>query len=247
MLFKKKSRPVDVMSLDMNKIVEESGLKHVAIIMDGNGRWAKTRGLVRQAGHGVGAKTFKSTVTLCKQFGINTVTVYAFSTENWKRPEAEVKEIMRLLDVYIKEAEDENDIHKSKYVFLGNKDRLGDELKEKCIYLENFTKDNPLTVNIALNYGGRDEIVHAVNSLIAEGKTEISEDDISANLYTSASPEPDLIIRTGGEYRISNFLMWQSAYSELYFTDCLWPDFNEAELRRAIVEYSNRQRRFGGV
>lgn len=245
MFFKKKRQAAD--SSDIRKIVEESGLSHIAFIMDGNGRWAKKRGLVRQAGHGVGAQTFKKVVTLCKDFGIKTVTVYAFSTENWKRPEAEVAEIMRLLDVYIKTAEDENDVHKARYIFLGDKGALSPELREKCIYLENFTRDNPITVNIALNYGGRDEIVHAVNSLIAEGRTEISEDDISSRLYTFESPEPDLIVRTGGEYRVSNFLMWQSAYSEFYFTDCLWPDFGEDELRRAIIEFSRRQRRYGGV
>lgn len=243
MFFKKNKQS----ETDIIKTVEESGLKHIAFIMDGNGRWAKKRGLPRQAGHGVGAQTFKNIVTLCKNFGITTVTVYAFSTENWKRPEVEVTEIMRLLDVYIKTAEEENDVHKARYIFLGDKSALSPELREKCIYLENFTRDNPITVNIALNYGGRDEIVHAVNSLIAEGKSVITEEDISSRLYSFESVDPDLIVRTGGEYRISNFLMWQSAYSEFYFTDCLWPDFGEDELRKAIIEFSRRQRRFGGI
>ncbi|MDD6094988.1 MAG: polyprenyl diphosphate synthase [Clostridia bacterium] len=231
----------------MRRTVSQSGLRHIAFIMDGNGRWARRRALPREAGHSVGTKTFKKTVTLCRDYGITTVTTYAFSTENWKRPEKEISEIMRLLDVYIKEAEDDNEKNKIRYIFLGEKSRLGDELREKCEYLENLTKDNTLVLNIALNYGGRDEIVRTVNKLIAEGKKEITEDDISANLFTRLSPDPDLIVRTGGEYRLSNFLMWQSAYSELYFTDCLWPDYNETELRRAIVEFSKRQRRFGGV
>ncbi len=243
-------KETDVMSLtveEMKKIVSESGLRHIAFIMDGNGRWAKKRALPREAGHGVGTKTFKKTVTLCRDYGISTVTTYAFSTENWKRPEREVTEIMRLLDVYIKEAEDDNEKNRIRYIFLGDKERLGDALREKCEYLENLTRDNSLVLNIALNYGGRDEIVRVVNKLIEDGKKEITEKDISDNLFTRLSPDPDLIVRTGGEYRLSNFLMWQSAYSELYFTDCLWPDYDEKELREAIIEFAGRQRRFGGV
>lgn len=232
---------------DMKKIVADSGIKHIAFIMDGNGRWARAKGLPREAGHGVGVKAFKNAVTLCRDWGITTVTTYAFSTENWKRPPQEIREIMRLLDVYIKEAEDDNDKNRIRYIFLGNKDRLGEELAEKCRYLENITKDNSLILNIALNYGARDEIVSAVNSLIAEGKAEITEEDISSHLYTRESCDPDLIVRTGGEIRLSNFLLWQSQYSELYFTDCLWPDFNEEELIASIVEFSKRKRRYGGV
>ncbi|MBQ4066713.1 MAG: di-trans,poly-cis-decaprenylcistransferase [Clostridia bacterium] len=231
----------------MKKIVADSGIKHIAFIMDGNGRWARAKGLPREAGHGVGVKAFKNAVTLCRDWGITTVTTYAFSTENWKRPPQEIREIMRLLDVYIKEAEDDNDKNRIRYIFLGNKDRLGEELAEKCRYLENITKDNSLILNIALNYGARDEIVSAVNSLIAEGKAEITEEDISSHLYTRESCDPDLIVRTGGEIRLSNFLLWQSQYSELYFTDCLWPDFNEEELIASIVEFSKRKRRYGGV
>lgn len=232
---------------DMRKLVADSHLNHIAFIMDGNGRWAKKRALPREAGHGVGTKTFKKTVTLCKDYGISTVTTYAFSTENWKRPEKEVTEIMRLLDTYIKEAEEDNEKNRIRYIFLGDKEKLGDALREKCEYLEKLTADNSLVLNIALNYGGRDEIVRTVNRLVSQGKTEITEEDISSNLYTRLSPDPDLIVRTGGEYRLSNFLMWQSAYSELYFTDCLWPDYGEDELKKAIVEFSRRQRRFGGV
>ncbi len=232
---------------EMPKVVADAGITHIAFIMDGNGRWARAKGLPREAGHGVGVKAFKKAVTLCRDWGIKTVTTYAFSTENWKRPPQEVKEIMRLLDVYIKEAEDDNEENKIRYIFLGDKARLGEELADKCRYLENLTKDNTLILNIALNYGGRDELVHAVNSLIAEGKTSVTEEDISSRLYTKESPDPDLIVRTGGEIRLSNFLLWQSQYSELYFTDCLWPDFDEKELIRSIVEFSKRKRRYGGV
>ena len=246
MIFKsKKTTPEE--EIDIKELVAASGLSHIAFIMDGNGRWAQKRGLPREAGHGVGVKAFKNTVTLCRDWGIKTVTTYAFSTENWKRPPQEVTEIMRLLDVYIKEAEDDNEKNRIRYIFLGDKERLGDALREKCEYLENLTKDNTLILNIALNYGGRAEIVNAVNSLIKEGKTEISEEDIQRKLYTAESPDPDLIVRTGGEVRLSNFLMWQSQYSELYFSDCLWPDYGEEELRRAIIEFSKRKRRYGGV
>ena len=246
MIFKsKKTTPEQ--EIDIKELVKASGLSHIAFIMDGNGRWAQKRGLPREAGHGVGVKAFKNTVTLCRDWGIKTVTTYAFSTENWKRPVQEVTEIMRLLDVYIKEAEDDNDKNRIRYIFLGDKERLGDALREKCEYLENLTRDNTLILNIALNYGGRAEIVNAVNSLIKEGKTEITEEDISSKLYTCESPDPDLIVRTGGEFRLSNFLMWQSQYSELYFSDCLWPDYGEEELERAIIEFSKRKRRYGGV
>ncbi len=248
MLFRKKNtQDIDYMSLDMKKVVSDASLSHIAFIMDGNGRWATNKGLPREAGHKVGAATFKKIVSLCNEYGIKTVTTYAFSTENWSRPKNEVSEIMRLLDSYIKEAEDDNEKNKIRYIFLGAKERLGDELKEKCEYLERLTENNSITLNIALNYGGRDEIVHAVNTLIAQGKTQVTEEDISAHLYTYQSPDADLIVRPGGEYRLSNFLMWQSAYSELYFTPCLWPDFDELELRKSIVEFSKRKRRFGGV
>lgn len=246
MLFKKK-KAENVLGVDMKRVVSDSGIRHVAFIMDGNGRWAQAKGLPREAGHGVGAKTFKKAVTLCRDWGIKTVTTYAFSTENWKRPPQEVREIMRLLDEYIKEAKDDNEKNHIRYVFLGDKKALGKELEDKCLYLEDLTKDNSLTLNIALNYGSRSELTSAVNALIAEGKTAVTEDDITKKLYTKDSPDPDLIVRTGGEVRLSNFLLWQCQYSELYFTDCLWPDFNEDELRRSIIEFSKRKRRYGGV
>lgn len=246
MFFKKKNFAADIMSADINKVVKDTGLTHIAFIMDGNGRWATAKGLPREAGHSVGVKTFKKTVSRCRDYGIKTVTTYAFSTENWKRPENEIREIMRLLDTYIKEAEDDNEKNRIRYIFLGDKSRLDPRLSEKCSYLENLTRDNPLTLNIALNYGGRSEITQACNALIAKGNA-VTEEDISDMLYTRESPDPDLIVRTGGEYRLSNFLLWQAAYAELYFTDCLWPDYDDIELRRAILEFSKRKRRFGGV
>ncbi len=232
---------------DIAELVKKSELHHIAFIMDGNGRWAKKRALPREAGHSVGASAFKKVIRYCGDIGINTITVYAFSTENWKRPEREVREIMRLLDEYITDANDEKDENKIRFYFLGDKSALGEEFKERCQRLEEITKGYKKVLNVALNYGGRAEIVHAINALIAEGKTSVTEDDISAHLYTSASPDPDLIVRTGNEFRLSNFLMWQSAYSELYFTECLWPDMDSKEVDRAVIEFSKRRRRYGGV
>lgn len=246
-MFFKKRTPALLSTEEMRELCRKCRLSHIAFIMDGNGRWATRRGLPREAGHRQGAKVFKSTVTLCRDWGIETVTAYAFSTENWKRPKSEVGEIMRLLDSYIKEAEDDNEKNKIRYIFLGDKARLGDELREKCEYLEKISADNRLTLNIALNYGGRDEILHAVNALIDEGRRNITEEDISSHLYTAASPDPDLVVRTSGEYRISNFLLWQSAYSEYYFADCMWPELDEGELQRAVIDFSKRGRRFGDV
>lgn len=233
--------------VDIEKVVKESGLHHIAFIMDGNGRWAKKRSLPREAGHPVGAQTFKKVVRHCGDVGIDVVTVYAFSTENWSRPKTEVDAIMKLLDEYIDTAEKGDEENHIKYVFLGEKDALGEELANKCCELERLTENNRLLLNIALNYGGRAEIVHAVNSLISEGKTHICEKDISEHVYTSHCADPDLIVRTAGEMRTSNFLLWQSAYSEYYFTDVLWPDFNEDEVDKAIIAFSKRKRRFGGV
>lgn len=233
MLFKKKK-----------DIVVDKGLKHIAFIMDGNGRWAKKRALPRQAGHKAGATAFEKTIDLCHKMGINYVTVYAFSTENWSRPKNEVDAIMNLLDSYIERAKEHPDV---RYIFLGDKSVLESELREKMLKLEQDSQDNKLVLNIAFNYGGRAEIVNACNQLIKEGKTVVSEEDISKKLYTVASPDPDLIVRTANEYRISNFLLWQCAYSEFYFTKALWPDFNEAELIKAIESFNNRKRRYGGL
>ena len=222
-------------------------LSHIAFIMDGNGRWAKKRAMPREYGHKVGAGVFKELIRYCGDIGIKYVTVYAFSTENWKRSEREVSAIMKLLDEYIKEAETSRDGNELRVRFLGDLSRLPEELSAQAMRLEELTKDHPKTVNIALNYGGRAEIVTAVNKLIAEGAQNITEDDIARNIYTFDMPDPDLIVRTGGEYRLSNFLMWQSAYSELYFTDTLWPDMKPEDVDKAVDEFYRRTRRFGGV
>ncbi len=222
-------------------------LRHIAFIMDGNGRWAKKRLMPREYGHKVGAETFKNIVKYCRTLDIEAVTVYAFSTENWKRPEREVNAIMALfsdyLDVAIKDMMKEN----VRIVFLGDKSVFPNDLRKKMEQTEDESKNNKYILNVGINYGGRDEIVNAVNLCIKEGMTKITEDDITERLYTKASPMPDLIVRTGGEYRISNFLMWQSAYSELYFTDVLWPDFSSEDVDRAIEVFNSRNRRYGGV
>ncbi|MBQ4043253.1 MAG: di-trans,poly-cis-decaprenylcistransferase [Clostridia bacterium] len=228
-------------------LVQLTGLRHIAFIMDGNGRWATHRALPREAGHKAGAETFKNVVRLCGDIGIEAVTVYAFSTENWKRPAGEVNAIMRLLDSFIKDAEEANDENNIRYVFLGDKYGLNPALAEKCIALENLTANNRFLLNIALNYGGRAEITTAVRKLVLDGKTDVTEADVSEALYTAHCPDPDLIVRTAGEYRLSNFLLWQSAYAELYFTDTLWPDFTLEDLYQAVLDFSKRKRRYGSI
>ena len=212
---------------------------HIGIIMDGNGRWAKKRGLPRQAGHPVGAETFRTISTYCKDIGIKYLTVYAFSTENWKRPAEEVNAINGLLKLI------SEDIVLN---FLGDTSVYGDDIKSLIDETSKMNTDHcKLICNIAINYGGRAEIVNAVNKLIKNGAESVTEDDISGALYTSGQPEPDLIIRTGGEYRTSNFLMWQGAYSEWYFTPTLWPDFKPSDIDKAIEDFNKRNRRYGGV
>jgi undecaprenyl diphosphate synthase len=220
---------------------------HIAFIMDGNGRWAKKRGMPREYGHIKGAEKFKEVVRHCGDIGINTVTVYAFSTENWHRPENEVSALMKLLSQYIEGAQSELSENKIRFIFLGDKSALPEDLRIKAESLERASKDYTLTLNIALNYGGRAELVHAFNSLIKEGKTEITEKDISSHLYTKDSPDPDLIVRTGGDYRISNFLLYQAAYAELCFTKTLWPDLTNREIDEIVEDFSSRHRRFGGL
>ena len=220
-------------------------LKHIAFIMDGNGRWAKRRAMPRNYGHKQGAKALEKVIEACRDFGIKVVTVYAFSTENWSRPKSEVDALMELLDSYIENTKNRDD--NIRIVFIGDKSVVSDELKNKMIELEKQTKDRENIFNIAFNYGGRAEIVHACNELLKAGKTEVTEEDISSNIYTSHCPDPDLIIRTANEQRISNFLIWQCAYSEFYFTKVLWPDFNKKELYNAIIDFYSRKRRFGGL
>lgn len=217
--------------------------------MDGNGRWAKKRSLPRTAGHIAGAKTFKNIARYCNKIGLEYLTVYAFSTENWKRPKDEVDGIMNLLRDYLKDAEnfmDEN----IKVKFIGNLEPLADDIKELIKKDEDGSKDaTGLKLNIAINYGGRDEITNAVKNIISDGvkSEDITEDMISENLYTAGMPDPDFIIRPSGEYRLSNYLIWQSAYAEYWFSDILWPDFKPKHLDQAIDDYNHRNRRFGGV
>ena len=227
----------------MNKVPE-----HIAIIMDGNGRWAKARHLPRLAGHREGANAVKRTIEAAAQQGIKFITLYAFSTENWSRPQDEINGLMDLLcktlDTYTGEAQKKN----YRLLVSGSRAKLPPAVLEKIDKAVQTTAHNTgLTVNLALNYGARQEILHAVNTLLAQGKTQISMDDISAHLYQTTVPDPELIIRTSGEERLSNFLLWQAAYSEFYFTPVLWPDFNTQELQKALDVYARRTRRFGGI
>ncbi len=224
-------------------------INHIAFIMDGNGRWAKKRGMPREFGHKKGAETFKKIMEYCGEIGLKAATFYVFSTENWKRSEKEVSALMKLLDEYLDDCyqrlkRKERDV---RFVFLGDKAPFTPSLRAKMEKIEEESKNNSRIVNLAINYGGRSELVHAYHTLIKEGKTDICEDDITHALYTKDSPELDMVIRTGGDLRISNFLLWQTAYAELYFTDKLWPDFDTADLDAAIEVFNSRQRRFGGV
>ena len=222
-------------------------VSHIAFIMDGNGRWAKRRGLPREAGHRPGARTFQRIVEHCLSLGIPTVTVYAFSTENWRRPKREVDEIMELLERYIDDTFTRYADRDVEIVFIGRRDGLSPALVEKMEKLEADSRGRTSRVNIALNYGGRDEIVRAVNRLSEEGKLPCDETTLSAALDTAGRPDPDLVIRTGGDFRTSNFLLWESAYAEYFFTETLWPDFTARELDRILSDFARRHRRFGGV
>ncbi len=222
--------------------------KHIGIIMDGNGRWAKKRGMPRNVGHRAGAETLKKIVTYCDKIGIKTVTAYAFSTENWKRPKEEVDSLMSLLKEYLSNAERDLGGKNAVIRVIGDRTALSEDIQQRILETEEFTKDRTgVVLNLALNYGGRDEIVHAVNKLLREGKTEITERDISKNLYEPEIADVDLIIRPSGEYRLSNFFLWESAYTEFWFDNVLWPDFKEKHLDRAIADFQKRNRRFGGV
>ena len=226
--------------------------RHIAIIMDGNGRWAKKRGLPRTAGHAQGAETFRTVATYCKDIGIEYLTVYAFSTENWKRPQDEVSTIMGLLEKYLYEAIDRMERDRVKMKFFGDISPLSPKLKALIERTgEISTHYEGCQVNICLNYGGRDEILRAAKrcaEAYAEGDEKaFDENSFSNRLWSAGIPDPDLVIRPGGEMRLSNFLLWQAAYSELYFTDKLWPDFSNNEINRAIAWFQQRERRFGGI
>ena len=224
-------------------------LQSVGIIMDGNGRWAKARGLARVEGHKAGAKTIRTVIECLNDLGVHHVTLYAFSTENWKRPKEEVDTIMELIYKYL----DTVVIDKIKtdkdfsIKFLGDKSVLSEKLRAKCIEVEEMAKDRAFVCSVALNYGGRDEIVHAANEAMRAGHTELTEEILSKYMYTGNVPDPDLVIRTGGDFRISNFLLWQSAYSEYVILDTLWPDFGEKEIIESINAFYKRKRRFGGL
>lgn len=233
--------------------VERNLPQHIGIIMDGNGRWAKKKNLPRMAGHVAGSSNFKTIARYCNKIGIKYLTVYAFSTENWKRPKDEVDNIMNLLRDYLKDV-DSFKKENIKLLFIGNREPLSDDIKQLMLNAEEASKNaTGLTVNLAINYGGRDEIVNATRKIAEKyknkeiGVDDITEELLSSNMYTANQPDPDFIIRPSGEERLSNFLVWQSAYSEFWFSNVLWPDFKPKHLEMAIDEYNRRNRRFGGI
>ncbi|WP_244833169.1 isoprenyl transferase [Clostridium sp. BJN0001] len=234
--------------LDFNNIP-----KHVAIIMDGNGRWAKKRNLPRSAGHKAGVKTVKKILIEAKKLGVKYLTLYTFSTENWARPKEEVSAIMKLLLLYLNSEMKECYKNGVRLRTIGDITKLPEAAQKAIKKFEDLTKDNTdINLVLALNYGGRNEIVNAVNSIVQDAKSgklneEVTEDIFSKYLYTKNIPDPDIIIRPSGEQRLSNFLLWECAYSELWYSNINWPDFKEEDLRRAIYDYQNRDRRFGKI
>lgn len=248
MFFRKKSFN-DAVNVDYNNLPE-----HIGIIMDGNGRWAKKRGLPRKFGHREGAKVLEKITRFAGDIGVKYITYYAFSTENWKRPNAEVESLMKLMVEYLDDYERLLGGEDIRIRIIGKREGLSDEILEKIQIVENATKNNSkITMNIAINYGGREDILNAVKTIAAKVEKgemhpeNISEQDISDNLYTYYMPDPDLIIRPSGELRLSNFLMWQSAYSEFWFSDINWPDFTKDDFLKAISDFQKRNRRYGGV
>ena len=246
MFFNRKKKKAEI---DMTRLPV-----HIGVIMDGNGRWAKRRGLPRSAGHQAGAETLKRIVTECNKMGIKYITVYAFSTENWKRPKDEVDFLMNLLMSYLLDAERTLAGENVRIRAIGSRAELSEEMQEQIKKTEAFTsKNDGIVMNIALNYGSREELVQAVRNISEKVKNgEMNADDIDADaiskeLYTGGQPDPDLIIRTSNEQRLSNFMMWQASYSEFYFTKRLWPDFSVKDLHEAIIVYQSRNRRYGGV
>lgn len=221
---------------------------HICFIIDGNGRWAKLHHLPRSQGHIKGFDKLGKTYKMVRELGIKYVSIYAFSTENWNRPKEEVDGLMKLFRKAISDFYNEKKYKDCHIEFLGNLDKFDQDIRDGAMDIMEKTKDNTeFYINLCLNYGGREEIVHAVNQAIASGKTEITADDISANLYSKNSPDPDFVVRTSGEHRLSNFMPWQSTYAELYFPKVLWPDFGKNDLIEAIKEYSSRNRRFGAI
>jgi undecaprenyl diphosphate synthase len=228
---------------------------HIAIIMDGNGRWAKRRSLPRIAGHRAGVNAVRDTVESCARLGVGALTLYAFSTENWKRPRGEVEMLWRLLRLYLRRELGELQRNNIRLKAIGRLDYLPSKVQDDLQTVVRETARNTgMVLTLAINYSGRAELVDAINSIIDSARIDgtlenltVDEETIAANLYTASLPEPDLLIRTSGEMRVSNFLLWQIAYSELYVTDTLWPDFNRSELLKALLEYQKRERRFGGL
>jgi undecaprenyl diphosphate synthase len=238
---KKKPKPVDLPAIIPT---------HVAIIMDGNGRWAKSRGLPRLAGHRAGVDNLRRVIEASMEFGIRYLTIYAFSTENWGRPEDEVRGLLNILDEVIDRELDELHRNGVQLRHIGRLERLDPRLQQKVRYAIDLTRDNDkFVLNVAWNYGGRDELVWAIQEIVRAGipPDDINEETISRFLFTSDSPDPDLIIRTSGEMRVSNFLIWQGAYAELYITPVLWPDFDREQLSLALQDFAGRERRFGLV
>ena len=245
MFFSKKKQN----EIDMSRLPE-----HIGVIMDGNGRWAKKRGLPRSAGHSAGADALKKIVTEANKLGIKYITVYAFSTENWKRPKEEVDYLMSLLLDYLRNAEKTLAGEDVVIRAIGSRKELSQEIRDQIVKTEEFTKNNKgIVMNIALNYGGREEITNAVKNICKEVQEDkikiedINDKMFSQYLYTENQPDVDLLIRTSGEQRLSNFMLWQVSYAEMWFTHKLWPDFKPADLHRAIIDFQNRGRRFGGV
>ena len=231
--------------------------KHIGVIMDGNGRWAKQRNLPRYKGHIEGAKTFRKIGEFAAELGIKCMTFYAFSTENWKRPQEEVDAIMQLFREYLNEAEERKEENREKGIclrFIGDRRGIPEDILALMEHIENESRyETKIILNLAINYGGRHEITQGVKKIaqrVLDGELspeDINEDTLSDSLYTSGIPDPDLIIRPSGEYRLSNFLTWQSAYSEFWFSDVLWPDFTEDDLCKALQDFEKRNRRFGGI
>lgn len=247
MLFSKKK--INDFEVDYNNLPE-----HIGIIMDGNGRWARKRGLPRSAGHREGAKTLEKLTRFAGDIGIKYITYYAFSTENWKRPSKEVESLMKLMIMYLDDYKRLLGGEDIRIRIIGKREGLSEEILKKIEIVENDTKHNSkITMNIAVNYGGREDILNSVKIIadkVEKGllkPEDITEEDISSNLYTNYMPDPDLIIRPSGELRLSNFLMWQSAYSEFWFSDINWPDFTKDDFLRAISDFQKRNRRYGGV
>ena len=242
-----KNEPVAATVDKEEKLRPGEDFKHIAFIMDGNGRWATKKGMPREYGHRVGAKVMKQVCTYCCDIGFKACTVYAFSTENWKRPEKEVNAILKILESYLDEIIRDYKKYRNHFKFIGDVSVFSPELRAKIEKVESLNLEYEPVFNIALNYGGRAEIVNAFNKLASNGASALTEQDVSDAIYTSHCPDPDMIVRTGGDMRISNFLLWQAAYAELCFTDKFWPELTTDDVDEFIRIFYSRKRRFGGL